>query len=163
MMNNQLRRQLGFTLIELLTVMAIIVILVSISLIGLTGAKESARDAQRKSALEAIKSGIELYRSDCNNYPISTGGDFYTTFGSSLTGTDGGCSSSTSTSNNNVYISDNPRDPISTRNYYYYSPTGTTYIICAGLETGTTADTVCTGINANCGACVNCSYHVNNP
>jgi prepilin-type N-terminal cleavage/methylation domain-containing protein len=149
----------GFTLVELLVVIAIMVILISVSLIGLSGSKESARDAQRKAALEVIRSGIELYKSDCNKYPIpSTAGDFYLRFGVSLTGDEGGCTPA----NSNVYIEENPEDPISSQ-YYYYSSDGNTYTICAGLEAVTTADAVCTSISANCGSSVTCSYHVNNP
>ena len=63
--------QNGFTLIELLVVISIIGILVGVSIFGLSGARESARDARRKSDLELIKSGLELYRADCNRYPAS--------------------------------------------------------------------------------------------
>ena len=56
----------GFTLVELLVVIAIIVILISVSLVGLTGSRETARDAKRKADLEAIRSALELYKSDNN-------------------------------------------------------------------------------------------------
>jgi prepilin-type N-terminal cleavage/methylation domain-containing protein len=59
----------GFTLVELLVVIAIIVILISASLIGLSGSRETARDAKRKTDLEAIRSALELYKSDNNKYP----------------------------------------------------------------------------------------------
>ncbi len=41
----------GFTLIELLVVIAITAILIGLSVFGLQGARESARDAQRKADL----------------------------------------------------------------------------------------------------------------
>ena len=71
----------AFTLIELLVVISIIGILIAISIFGLSGARESARDARRKSDLELIRSGLELYKADCNTYPGSI------TFGNSLIGT----------------------------------------------------------------------------
>ena len=61
----------GFTLIELLIVIAIIGIILAISAFGLTGARESSRDAKRKADLETIRGGLELYKSDCNSYPAT--------------------------------------------------------------------------------------------
>ena len=66
-----MRIKKGFTLIELLVVISIIGILIAVSIFGLSGARESARDARRKSDLELIRSGLELYRADCNAYPTT--------------------------------------------------------------------------------------------
>jgi len=111
----------GFTLIELLVVISIIGILIGISLFGMQGARESSRDARRKSDLEMIRSGLEIYKSDCNVYvpaPLSWGG--------LLTGS---CPTA------NTYIATIPKDPLDpTYVYTYARPTTTTYTLCATLE-----------------------------
>lgn len=142
----------AFTLIELLVVISIIGILIGLSLFGLMGARESSRDAKRKADLELIRSGIELYKSDCNQYPATL-----PSAGSSLTGTNptGVCSTS------DVYIQSIPADPITGR-LYPYKPSGTpplTYTLCAALEGTTTAVTGCN----SCGTGYTCSYKVTNP
>jgi prepilin-type N-terminal cleavage/methylation domain-containing protein len=60
----------AFTLIELLVVISIIGILTGLSIFGLQGAREASRDATRKAALEQIRSGLEIYKADCDSYPI---------------------------------------------------------------------------------------------
>jgi prepilin-type N-terminal cleavage/methylation domain-containing protein len=142
----------GFSLIELLVVVAIMAILIGLSAFGLQQARESARDGQRKSDLETIRTGLSFYRSDCNAYPIHTGSDFYTLFHPSF--------SSTCTGTTNTYIQKTPKDTLSGNNYYYISTVGTTYTICASLETeGSTVATGCS--TANCGG--TCNYSVFNP
>jgi prepilin-type N-terminal cleavage/methylation domain-containing protein len=59
-----MKRQKGFTLIELLVVIAIIAILATLVLIALDGARDSARDADRKGAISQIRSAAELYAAD---------------------------------------------------------------------------------------------------
>ena len=139
----------GFTLIELLVVISIIGILMAISLFGMQGAHESSRDARRKSNLELIRSGLEIYKSDCNIYPDS--------LGSSLMGS----GSPTSCAAANTYISAVPKDPLTPSKLYPYSrPTTTTYILCASLENPPSPAMDVTG----CGSCgTTCNYKVTNP
>lgn len=140
----------GFTLIELLVVISIIGILMGLSIFGLKGARESARDAQRKSDLELVRSGLELYKSDCNDYPSGS------SLPSPLTGDD----SVPSCSASNTYIQSVPTDPNSpSREYLYYSD-GNIYEICASLEQGT--GTVSCGSSSTCGN-ETCNYKVTNP
>ena len=65
------KQQKGFTLIELLVVIAIIGILSAIGLVSLSGAREKARDAQRKSDVSQIRTALILFYDDQtpNGYP----------------------------------------------------------------------------------------------
>lgn len=138
----------GFTLIELLVVMTLIGLLVGISLFAMGGARESARDGSRKADLEAVRSALELYRADCDEYPASGS----VTFGGQLQGDGGtGCPST------NIYMDEVPQDPLSGRNYYY-SLAGSTYELCASLEDPPSSPDSCGG---SCG--VACNYKVVNP
>lgn len=140
--------QSAFTLIELLVVISIIAILVGLSFFGLQGARESSRDAKRKADLESLRSGLEIFKSDCNVYPDS--------LGSSLNGDD----SSTGCDSDNVYIADIPEDPVPGKAYVYSSSGGLTYEICTSLEQGT--GTVTCGGSSSCGTAT-CNYKVTNP
>ncbi len=143
----------AFTLIELLVVISIIGILIAVSVFGLQGARETSRDSRRKADLEQIRSGIEIYKSDCNVYPASL------TAGSALKG-DG---SVPACSLNNTYITAVPDDPTTPgRNYLYYS-NGTIYEICASLEQVQSGGTELCGGSSTCGSGAPCNYKVINP
>lgn len=135
----------GFTLIELLVVIGIIGILVGLSVFGLQGARAAARDADRKADLENIRSGLEIYKADCNFYPATI------TFGSSLSGS---CPTA------NTYMSVVPQDSVSPNVYKYSSLSGNTaYELCAHLEQG--SGSVSCGGSTNCGG--TCNYKVTSP
>ena len=59
-----MRKQEGFTLIELLVVVGIIGILTGLVTVNLQGARERARDAQRKGNLDQVRKALELYKND---------------------------------------------------------------------------------------------------
>lgn len=144
--------QRAFTLVELLVVLAIIGILIGLSAVAYQGTKKSARDGQRRADLEQIRSGLEIYRTDCAGYPVAT---YTTNWPSQIIG-DG---SSTSCATTNVYLNV-PADPLSPIRYYRYaSSDGITYELCASLENGSGSES-CAG-NDDCGA--TCNYKVESP
>lgn len=63
----------GFTLIELLVVIAIIGTLSALLLPNFMGARERARDTQRKSDVKQIQKALELYKLDQNPPAYPTG------------------------------------------------------------------------------------------
>lgn len=139
----------GFTLIELLVAISIIGILAAVSLFALQGARQSARDTRRKSDIEAIRSAIELYRADCNDYPAAL------TPGQPLIGdnTPSSCSST------NTYMAVIPDDPVTGRDYGYSTNAGrTTYALCSSLESAGTTVSGC----ATCGSGT-CNYKTVSP
>lgn len=153
----------GFTLIELLVVVSIIGILIGLSVFGLQGARKSARDAVRKSALEEIRSGVGIYKADCNRYPLSVTAGIpsvvLATSGTSLTG-DGVSSASCLVAN--TYINKIPSDPTSPNSEFLYWSDGVKYELCAFLEQDTTGATVTCGGSGTCGSAT-CNYKVENP
>lgn len=150
----------GFTLIELLVVISIIGILIGLSVFGLQGARETSRDSKRKSDLELLRSGIEIYKSDCGSYPVGNGDptSVLATSGTSLVG-DG---LTTSCSVTNTYISQIPEDPVFPNRVYLYYSDGFTYEICTSLEQSQSGGTVTCGGSSTCGSS-SCNYKVVNP
>lgn len=153
----------AFTLIEVLVVVAIIGILMSLTLLGLQGSRQATRDSKRKSDLELVRSGLELYKSDCKKYPISTGYNLFSE--TSLKGNINGEFSLglTSCSPSNTYISQIPSDPHNPNRTYIYSTDseGFTYEICTSLEKGGTG--LSCGTVTSCGGGNSCNYKVTNP
>lgn len=147
-------KRTGFTLIELLVVISIIGILVGLSIFGLQGARQSSRDAKRKADLELIRSGIEIYKSDCNRYYIGA------SLPSPLVGNPALSSSCLAS---NVYISQVPTDSVSTQNYSYKSVDGINYHLCAALEQAPSPLPGGLSSCASCGSSVSCNYIVTNP
>ena len=126
--------------------MVIIALLAALSIFALQGARESGRDASRKADLEAIRSALELYKADCNQYPASA-----PSVGSPLTA---------SCPNLATYIEEWPADPVPGRSYSYV-PSGSppnSYTVCAALE----GDTTSVGGCGSCGSAT-CSYSRGNP
>ncbi len=128
----------GFTLVELMVATLIIGILISLSIAASGGAKKSARDGKRKADLEQIRSALEMYKSDEEEYP-SGSGDASTALTTPLSG----------------YLII-PSDPGS-YSYYYRRISENQYELCAHLETGETT-ALC---GSNCSGV--CNYKATNP
>lgn len=154
--NLKFRNNKGFTLIELLVVISIIGILVALSIFGLNGAKESARDAKRKADLEQVRSGLEIFKADCNVYPGNGSGNGNLDL-TSGTGTLVGNNSTSSCLSTNTYLTI-PADPVSSYHYRYRRTSDSTYYVCAYLEGGSGTVNCGGGCGAN-----SCNYRLSQP
>jgi len=143
----------AFTLIELLVVLTIIGIIMSISFVGLTSSRESARNSKRKADLQDIRSALELYKADCGEYPSSL------PIGNPLTGDVTDCTDFQTVE----YIHEVPTDPDPAKTYYYLRTTESAYTLCAALENE--IGTSCTGGLCNSGPSteIQCNYKTTNP
>lgn len=109
----------AFTLIELLVVIAIIGGLSALLVPNFMGARERARDAQRKSDLKQIQKALEMYKQDRTPlvYPTglaSCGNQFGTT---------------------NIYMNKIPCDPFGPTPYYFNpNNNNLTYTLCGCIE-----------------------------
>lgn len=119
-----MKKQTGFTLVEILVVATIISLLAAGGAISYSQFTKQSRDARRKADLEQIRSAVEMYRSNNNQYPasITVGGDICDP---------GGCASGT-------YMKNVPNDPKSPRTYYYTGSTND-YTLGAELEQASTS------------------------
>ena len=140
----------GFTLIELLIVIAIIGILSAMIFPNYMGARERARDTQRKSDLAQIQKALELYKMDQTNSSFPTTITFGAQWANGTT----------------IYMNSVPDDPLhgqdGTRNYKYARSIGGVpgtliYTLCACIENSADSDTVhvanCTTVSECSGAC----------
>lgn len=125
----------GFTILELLIVISIISILVSFGSSIYFSAQRSSRDAKRKADLEQIRSALEMYRSENNQYPVSLSindscstGDFFT------------------------YLVPIPEDPRCQIYRYSYAPFDSGGDTCADTETCVdyTLGTYLEGVGSTC-------------
>jgi len=109
----------GFTLVELLVVIAIIGILSSFSLVSLNSARVKAKDAKRQADLIQVRTAINLYYEDNDNYPIcGVWDDGADDFGATVECYTDDLSVAL-TSGTRPYMSDLPVDPKNTGNYVY--------------------------------------------
>ncbi|HEX8923193.1 MAG TPA: type II secretion system protein, partial [Patescibacteria group bacterium] len=69
MTTQQASNKPGFSLIELLVVISIMATLMAILLPNFMGARERAKDAQKKQDMEAIRTALRMYYNDNQSYP----------------------------------------------------------------------------------------------
>ncbi len=134
----------GFTLIELLVVIAIIAVLSTIGFAVFSGVQKGARDAKRRSDIDAIAKALEIYKSQNNTYTPATSFPCTSDFVQSLNDTTWGVNGSVTgcpASLNNAWIPSFfaiiPMDPNGNsgwNNYTMRVVSGTSYTIWANLE-----------------------------
>jgi type II secretory pathway pseudopilin PulG len=111
-------------MVELLVVSTIIIILSAVGLVSFTAAGKKGRDGKRATDMQAVRSALEMYRSQNGAYPSST----------TWTGLMTDISSYLNTASVN--------DPKGWA--YTYTPSGSTYTLKSAMETVTTSPNVTT-------------------
>ena len=115
-LSSTLRSTRGFTLIELLVVIVIIGILATGAISVFQGAQAKARDSQRISDLETLKTALEQYFNDNDKYPADGAlANFQTLL--------------------KPYVNKWPKDPVNT------SGTGYQYVYCVADVNGVAKQT----------------------
>lgn len=66
-----MKGQKGFTLIELIIVIAIIAILAAVAIPNYLGFRDRANISAAKESLGSLRTALEVYRADKNNYPTA--------------------------------------------------------------------------------------------
>jgi len=150
------RSEKGFTIIELLIVIALIGVMATIAILGLSGQTEKARDAKRKGDLEEVQNALLLYYNHFNHFPTNDASTFE--IEGCGTGSTACAWGGPFTANSNVYMTTLPSDPLCegagcTTQYRYVQNTNDSYTLTACLEFA--QDPNCIG-TVWCG----CSYSV---
>ena len=114
-------KQNGFTVLELLVVIAIIIILAAISILALNGKRAKARDAKRESDIRQIRTALEFYYSDENEYPIIEQAMALGVANAQklCSKNEGGFVSAETECSQKVYMAEVPTDPLTSQSYIY--------------------------------------------
>ena len=131
-------QKLGFTLIELLVVISIIGILSAIITANVSGIRERARDARRKSDLNEIKLALRMYHNDYDTYPIHSSSNEIVGCG---TTPPQACSWGMAFERDgNTYMNILPEDPLPDAYYEYSQTDADNYWLRASIENESDAD-----------------------
>jgi len=101
----------GFTLMELLIVVAIIGLLASMILVGLSSFRSRGRDARRVADVKQVQNGLEIYYASQSKYPsvsYSSALDSWNNLTTAITGA-------------SIGISQIPQDPLGEEHSYGYA------------------------------------------
>ncbi len=123
------RTNSGFTLIELLVVATIMVVLMTVGLVSYRHASRNSRNAKRKTDLESVRQALVMYYNEEDSYPAGNYDPIDSAFITII----------------EDYLSvDAVEDPRpQTYNYTYDSSDGSTFEICAQLETEAGSEEYC--------------------
>ncbi len=128
----------GFTLIELLVVIAIIGLLSTLSVVSLNSARGKARDAARKSDLNAISTAMELYNVEMGTYPIVAAACADNVVALTAGGDSVVCSGETIATTNDTILQSIPEPPVAEDYIAFVTLVNfDNYCISAVLESGT--------------------------
>lgn len=125
----------GFSLVELLVAATIVGLLAAAGIVSYTTANRNARNAKRKSDIEQVRAGLELYRTEEGCYPGSNQSPCTTGDGANFTNVINELRT-TGYLTNTAQIAE-PRETPYPQYSYTYNPTSgdcTVYQICAQLE-----------------------------
>jgi len=114
------KKEKGFTLIEMLVVVAVIGLLASLILVGLSSFRTRGRDTRRVADTKEIQNGLELYYMKNGSYPVLTSGN-WDDLEQELV-------------NANIGITNLPQDPTAPTRSYDYGSDGQHYVIAVTIE-----------------------------
>jgi len=114
----------GFTLIEMLVVIAVIGLLASLILVGLSSFRTRGRDTRRVADTKEVQNGLELYYMKNGAYPIVSGGNASARWDSLRTSLTGA----------GIGINDIPQDPTAPTRSYDYQSDGQHYVVAVTIE-----------------------------
>lgn len=115
----------GFTLIELLVVIAVIALLSLIGVSSLNVSREKARDAKRIADVRQVQTALQLYFSDENEYPATSGAIQLSGLNAAkLCDKASGGFVPADVSCVTTYMQEIPSDPVSGSYFYYSGSTG---------------------------------------
>lgn len=130
-----LMRKQGFSLIELMVAMVILAILTTAGVGSFMTSQQKSRDSRRKGDLRQIATSLEAYANDHGSYPVGVGGDIQGCGNDAVEScTWGEPMSNTATDPHTIYMPQLPKDPNTSRQYYYESSDGSYFRLYTVLD-----------------------------